>query len=155
VEHIVGLRFARARQGDFSQAKRFLQADLAWRAQKTPVMQDDCPTALASGVWRVLGCTASGLPVVLIQQALWDPTQSGVDEWERFVIYFCENMVRMGRGEPLLMISDQHGWKLSHVAHMRKIARLVSTVKDQPYTTNPKHQTSTLNPKPQTLYPKP
>ena len=34
----VALRFARARNGNFSKAAPFLRADLAWRAQKTPVI---------------------------------------------------------------------------------------------------------------------
>ena len=38
VDPRAALRFARARQGDFRKAKPFLQADLAWRAHKTPVM---------------------------------------------------------------------------------------------------------------------
>jgi len=38
VDPKVALRFARARQGNFSKAEPFLRADLAWRAQKTPVI---------------------------------------------------------------------------------------------------------------------
>ena len=60
VDPRAALRFARARQGDFSKAKPLLQADLAWRAHKTPAAQDDCPTALASGNLRMLGFTSKG-----------------------------------------------------------------------------------------------
>jgi len=59
VKQSVALRFARARQGDLSKAKPFLRADLAWREETHPeaVTQADVPTAMASGCWRMLGCT--------------------------------------------------------------------------------------------------
>ena len=41
VDPSVASRFARARQGDFSRAQPFLQADLAWRALKTPVLNPE------------------------------------------------------------------------------------------------------------------
>lgn len=130
VDLSVALRFARARQGDFTKAKPFLQADLVWRAMKTPVTQGDCPTALASGNLRMLGCTTTGLPVVFIQVGLWDPSKYGVSEYERYLIYFFDNVLLRGGGEQFVLIFDLHGWKLSHVAHMRKTARLISTVQD-------------------------
>jgi hypothetical protein len=137
VEPSVALRFARARKGDFRRAKPFLQADLAWRAQKTPVTQDDCPTPLASGAWRMLGCTSAGQPVVFVHTGLWKPAKYGLDEYERFIIYFFESMLRMGGGVDFVMIFDVHGWTLSHVAHMRKLARLISTLQDKPCNLNP------------------
>ena len=37
--------------------------------------QADFATALASGCWRMLGCTPAGLPVVLVKLGLWDPSK--------------------------------------------------------------------------------
>ena len=128
VEPSVALRFARAWEGEFRQAKPDLQEHLAWRAQKTPVTQDDCATPLASGAWRMLGCTSAGKPVVFVSARLWKPESHSVEEFERFIIYFCEHMMRMGGGEDFVIMFDVHGWQFGHVAHTRKIARLISTV---------------------------
>ena len=68
----VARRFARAREGDFSEAKEMLEDDLAWRAKMIPVMQADCPTVLASGAWRMLGYTSS-LSSLLSLQVLEGP----------------------------------------------------------------------------------
>ncbi|KAJ1468269.1 CRAL-TRIO domain-containing protein [Baffinella frigidus] len=130
VDPSVALRFARARKGDLKEASPFLRADLAWRAQKRPeaTTQADCPTALASGVDRMLGCTPAGLPVVLVKIGLWDPSQYDADEYDRFNVYFMENLCR--RGERFILIFDMKGWKLSHALYMRYIARLMSTLQD-------------------------
>ncbi|KAJ1467363.1 hypothetical protein T484DRAFT_1859033 [Baffinella frigidus] len=140
VERSVALRFARARQGDFSKAKPFLQKDLEWREKMHPelVKQADFPTALASGCWRMLGCTPAGLPVVIIQLGLWDPGKYDVDEYERSIIYFLEKIMGRGRGEKFVVMFDMHGWKLSHVMYMRNIARLLSTLQAWPCTLNPR-----------------
>ena len=130
VDRKVALRFARARQGNFNKAEPFLRADLAWRAQKTPALQADCPTALASGNLRMLGCTSTGIPVLFVHVGLWDPSAYDVDEYERYLIYFGENVLRTSGSEKFVMIFDLHGWKLSHVGHMRKAARLLSTLQD-------------------------
>jgi hypothetical protein len=115
-EPSVALRFARARQGNFSKAKPFLEADLVWRAQKTSVTQADCPTALATGAWRALGCTSAGVSVVLFHAGLSDLGKYDVDEYERYAIYFAEHLLKMGRGEKFVVIIDLHGWRLSQVA---------------------------------------
>ena len=96
VEPSVALRFARARQGDFRKAEPFLRADLAWRAQKTPAMQADCPTALASGAWRMLGCTSVGFPVIFCHVGLWGSTagKHDIDEYERYMTYIFESILR-------------------------------------------------------------
>ncbi|KAJ1477845.1 hypothetical protein T484DRAFT_2023605 [Baffinella frigidus] len=130
VDPSVALRFARVRQGDFSKAQRFLRADLAWREEKRPetVTQADCPTALASGNFRLLGCTPAGLPVVFINVGLWDPSKYSLDEYERYVIYFFENMLRMGKGAKFVLIFDMQGWKFhADRDRMRKTSRLFST----------------------------
>jgi len=86
------------------------------------VTQVDCPTALASGMWRILGCTSAGQPVVFDHSRLWQPHDHSVDEYERFNIYFCESMMQMGGGKDFLIIFDVSGWTFSHVAHTRKLA---------------------------------
>jgi hypothetical protein len=140
VDPSVALRFSRARQGDVRQAKPFLAADLAWREKHQPerVTQADFPTALASGCWRMLGCTPAGLPVVFIQLGLWDPSKYDVDEYARYIIYFLEKIMARERGGQFVLISDLHGWKLSHALYMRHIARLLSTLQARPLTPNPK-----------------
>ena len=96
VDRGVAERFARARQGEFKEAKLLLEEDLVWRAQKTPVMQADCQTTLASGAWRSLGCTPAGSPVLFLNVGLSDPSKYDVDEYERYITYFFENMFQMG-----------------------------------------------------------
>jgi hypothetical protein len=126
----VALRFSRARQGDLAKARPFLRADLEWRAVKRPelVTQQGCTTALASGCWRFLGITPAGHAVVFIHMGLWDPSQYGVDENERYLCYFLEHCCRTG--EKFVVLFDLEGWKLSHGLHMRKIARLLSVLQD-------------------------
>ena len=111
VDPSVALRFARARQGNLSKAKPFLEADIAWREKKRPeaVTQADFPTALASGCWRLLGCTPAGLPVVFIKLGLWDPRKYDIDEYERSIIYFLEKIMGGGRGEKFVVMFDMHG----------------------------------------------
>lgn len=130
VSRSIALRFARARQGDLSKARQFLKADLEWRAEKRPelITQQGCYTALASGCWRFLGTTPAGTPVVFIHLGLWDPSQYSVDEYERYICYFLEHCCRSG--ERFVVLFDLEGWKLSHGFHMRKVARLLSTLQD-------------------------
>ena len=111
VKQSVALRFARARQGNLNKAKPFLQADLAWRDKTHPeaVTQADVPTAMASGCWRMLGCTPAGLPVLFIKDSLWDPSKYDVDECERYTIYFLEKMMGMGSGGKFVVVFDMQG----------------------------------------------
>jgi len=130
VDRSIALRFSRARQGDLSKARQFLKADLEWRSEKRPelITQHGCYTALSSGCWRFLGTTATGIPVVFIHLGLWDPSQYSVDEYERYICYFLEHCCRAG--ERFVVLFDLEGWKLSHGFHMRKVARLLSTLQD-------------------------
>ena len=132
VDPSVALRFARARQGDLSKAKPFLRADLEWREKKHPeaVTQADCPTAIASGLWRMLGCTPAGVPVLFVNVGMWDPRKYDVDEYERCIIYVFEKLLGLGRGGQFVIVIDMTGWKLSHALYMRVIARLLSTLQD-------------------------
>ena len=115
VEPSHALRFARARQGKLRKAQPLLRADLAWRAEKRPeaVTQADCPTALASGNFRMLGCTRAGLPVAFIHVGLWDPSKYSLGEYERYIIYCFEHMLRMGKGAQFVLIFDMEGKPLN------------------------------------------
>ena len=130
VDFGTALRFSLARKGDVSKAGAMLAADLKWRAATQPaaVRQEEVMRALPSGAWRVAGSTSSGLPVLVIHLALWNPEAYDVDEYGRYVCYFVEKMLRMG--ERFVVIFDMKGWKLSHALHMSKIQKSVTTVQD-------------------------
>ena len=130
VDPSIALRFARSRQGDFKKAAPFLRADLAWREEKLPVTQSECPTALASGHLRVLGRTPAGLTVLFCHIGLWDPSLYHIDEYERYVIYIVESMCQ--QCEQFIVLFDMRGWKLWHAMYMRNISRLLATLQDNP-----------------------
>lgn len=123
-------RFSRARQGNAAKAAAFLEADVAWRRDVKPreIAQGDLPIALPTGAWRVLGRTDAGSPVLLVSTALWQPHLYDVDEYARYVTYFCEGLVRMG--PRFVVLFDMAGWQFSHVTHLKKVLKLVDTVQN-------------------------
>ena len=130
VDKATALRFARARKGDLVKAEAFLAADIKWRTETKPeaVTQADVSIALPSGCWRLLGATEGGFQVLFIQLGLWNPDKYDTEEYGRYANYFLEAMCKLG--ERFIVIFDMKGWKLSHAWHMKKIARLVSTLQD-------------------------
>lgn len=126
-------RFLRARQGDVTKASAFLGADVSWRSTFKPeaVSQDDLKIALPTGAWRILGTSADGFPVVLISTALWQPHLYSVEEYAKYVAYFCEGMVKVGgEGARFVILFDMAGWKFSHALQLKKVAKLVDTVQN-------------------------
>lgn len=125
-----GRRFWRARNGNAAKAAAFLAADVAWRKENKPeaITQKDLPIALPTGAWRVLGLSAAGNPVLLVSTALWQPHLYDVDEYGKYVAYFCEHMCAMG--SRFVVLFDMAGWQFSHAVHLKKVFKLIDTVQN-------------------------
>ena len=123
-------RFSRARNGDHAKATAFLGADTKWRESFKPsaVAQSDLPVALSTGAWRVLGMSDVGSPVLLVSTRLWNPHLYGIDEYAKYVAYFCEGLARMG--DKFVVLFDMSGWRMKHALELKKVAKLVDTVQN-------------------------
>jgi hypothetical protein len=47
--------------------------------------------------------------VLFVHVGLWDPSKYDVDEYERYIVYFFDGMLRAGGGEQFVVIMDMHG----------------------------------------------
>jgi len=132
------LRFLRARNFDVAKATAMAIDSCKWRASVKPgqITPEMIPNALPSGCWRFVGYAKDGMPIILIDAALFKPSSYyGIDEYIRYVAYFIEVAVgRMGCGvERLLAIFVLGGFSLEMMRPFatRCVGQLISICQSQ------------------------
>lgn len=141
------LRFLRAfagnaaSKGDENGKKKQLEmtaaaykAHVAWEEAIRPceVRRADIQTSLDSGTWRFLGKTEAGNPILWVQVAKWNPHEYKIEEYEKYVAWFCARSEhQMEKVTTHLIAFDMSGWAMWHARYTSYIKKLVSIVQGQ------------------------
>lgn len=129
------LRFLRARNLDLNKTNKMLKGHLEWREKWKPdeITQEDIPTALTGGNWRIIPDTKQNIPCIFVDLAKWNPHQYTCDEYVRMVAYF-QNMAPKGANigvHQIVVIFDMEGWAMWHGNYFMYIKALVGIAQDQ------------------------
>ncbi|CAE8698181.1 unnamed protein product, partial [Polarella glacialis] len=89
-------RYLAARQGDVDRAFRLAEGVAAWRASVRPdlVSFPQIETAISQVVWRYVGWSKCGYPLIACDASKWAPSKyKSVDEYIRYISYMVELLV--------------------------------------------------------------
>lgn len=129
------LRFLRARRLDEDKFKDMLRNHVTWTDKVKPynlLLDDINKSAVDSGCWRYLGDSDEGCPIMEVRLALWRPDQYSLEEYERYVAFFCSMSERMmKKASQFVVIFDMAGWALWHASYLGYIKGLVDIAQNQ------------------------
>mmetsp|Transcript_11742 Transcript_11742/g.19145 ORF Transcript_11742/g.19145 Transcript_11742/m.19145 type:complete len:298 (-) Transcript_11742:77-970(-) len=111
------LRFLIARDYNVDKAADFLKKHLEWRDEMMPsqITKEDLPNLYNQGVYRYLCKSKQGCNVVLSQSVFSQPSKYSLEEFNKYVVYICEESIRLmdGKGSSQhIWIFDLKGWTL-------------------------------------------
>jgi len=124
------LRFLRARGGDVTKARTFLEEHLEWRAHTRPahITRERVDRVLTSGVCRLTGVTLERTGVLWFRVDMWDPSSYDVNAWLQFIAFLAERTT--ASADRFITIFDMDGWRLSHAMHLGKIHGMISVLQN-------------------------
>lgn len=133
------LRFLRANSGA-KEAKLLAVTAAAYKAhvewedtiKPREIGMADIQTSLDSGAWRFMGKTDAGSPILWIQAGKWNPHEYKIDEYEKYVAWFCARSEhQMDKATTHVCAFDMSGWAMWHARYISYIKKLVAVVQGQ------------------------